>query len=64
MSERGMVRIRRVGIGESGKEPMSLFLEMASARYMPYWCLDQADGGCSERPGCPLTHLREIDSER
>ena len=64
MSERGKVRIRRVGIGECGKEPMSLFLDMASARYMPHWCRDQAEGGCSERSGCPLIHLREIESER
>ena len=26
-----------MGIGECGKEPMSLFLEMASARYMPHF---------------------------
>ena len=43
---------------------MSRFLEMPSAKYIPHWCRDQEEGGCSERSGCPLIHLREIESER
>ena len=53
-----------MGIGEWGREQISLFLVIESASNIPHCCRDQVEGGVSERSGSPLIHWMVIELDR